>query len=157
VMTLWSSEAHRRYQSIGGSNPSDPIPRFCDPKTARRRRVRRFQTGDIIRRYHPTIGSRCLTSVGYPDITSEQHSYIGDGETLQLGLDENAASIYRGRRSRQRKSAIAVFELNSIQSGVGIGLVGNVAANTTTLYESSSYFSSTISKYSSSINRGFCT
>ncbi len=25
VMTLWSSEAHRRYQSIGGSNPSDPI------------------------------------------------------------------------------------------------------------------------------------
>jgi hypothetical protein len=26
VMTLWSSEARRRYQSIGGSNPSDPIP-----------------------------------------------------------------------------------------------------------------------------------
>ncbi len=25
VMTLWSSETHRRYQSIGGSNPSDPI------------------------------------------------------------------------------------------------------------------------------------
>ncbi len=25
VMTLWSSEVDRRYQSIGGSNPSDPI------------------------------------------------------------------------------------------------------------------------------------
>ena len=26
MTTLWSSEAHRRYQSIGGSNPFDPIP-----------------------------------------------------------------------------------------------------------------------------------
>jgi len=26
LTTLWSSEAHRRYQSIGGSNPSGPIP-----------------------------------------------------------------------------------------------------------------------------------
>ena len=28
VMTLWSTEADRRYQSIGGSNPSDPIRIF---------------------------------------------------------------------------------------------------------------------------------
>ena len=27
VMTLWSTEVDRRYQSIGGSNPSDPTLR----------------------------------------------------------------------------------------------------------------------------------
>ncbi|GAA0718376.1 hypothetical protein GCM10009060_08150 [Halorubrum trapanicum] len=46
LTTLWSSEAHRRYQSIGGSNPSGPTSCRREQHRERRRRAEeRFEPG----------------------------------------------------------------------------------------------------------------